>query len=100
MCWSEWPTFKVGWPWEGTFDLSVVVAIQSKVFREAEETRNHRLDGRDPNLRKTNVHTIRSKAIGLWNVPTKRKEKKNIGDRLETSLCLPSPEFWPGRKDQ
>ena len=33
LCSSECPIFDVGWPWEGTFDLSIVVATQQKVFR-------------------------------------------------------------------
>lgn len=32
MCSSEWPTFEVGWPQKGSFDLSVVVVVQWKVF--------------------------------------------------------------------
>lgn len=32
LCASEWPTFQVGWPPEGTFSLDKIKAIKSKVF--------------------------------------------------------------------
>ncbi|XP_062954296.1 uncharacterized protein LOC134378931 [Cynocephalus volans] len=34
FCSSEWPTFGVGWPPEGTFDLSVIFAVKKIVFQE------------------------------------------------------------------
>lgn len=38
LCSSEWPTFEVGWPLEGTTDLPVVLAIQQRVFRAESAT--------------------------------------------------------------
>lgn len=32
FCSSEWPTFNVGWPPEGTFNLSVILQVKSKVM--------------------------------------------------------------------
>lgn len=34
FCSSEWPTFGVGWPPEGTFNLSVIFAVKRIVFQE------------------------------------------------------------------
>lgn len=34
FCSSEWPTFKVGWPPEGAFNLSLVLAVKRIVFQE------------------------------------------------------------------
>ncbi|XP_062932764.1 uncharacterized protein LOC134361693 [Cynocephalus volans] len=34
LCSSEWPTFGVGWPPEGTFNLSVLFAVKKIVFQE------------------------------------------------------------------
>ncbi|XP_062938562.1 uncharacterized protein LOC134390667 [Cynocephalus volans] len=34
FCSSEWPTFGVGWPPEGTFDLTVIFAVKKIVFQE------------------------------------------------------------------
>ena len=34
FCSSEWPTFNVGWPTEGTFDLSVIFAVKEIVFQK------------------------------------------------------------------
>jgi len=33
LCSSEWPTFRVGWPLVGTFDLQVIKAVEERVFR-------------------------------------------------------------------
>ena len=33
LCQLEWPTFGVGWPAEGTFDLPVLFAVQATVYR-------------------------------------------------------------------
>ncbi|XP_060222455.1 uncharacterized protein LOC132647100 isoform X3 [Meriones unguiculatus] len=35
FCSSEWPTFNVGWPPEGTFHLPTVLAVEDKVFQKA-----------------------------------------------------------------
>lgn len=32
FCSSQWPTFGVGWPADGTFDLNVVRAVKQKIF--------------------------------------------------------------------
>ncbi|KAK1338203.1 hypothetical protein QTO34_001317 [Cnephaeus nilssonii] len=34
FCSSEWPTFNIGWPAEGTFDLSVIFAVKEIVFQK------------------------------------------------------------------
>ena len=34
FCASEWPTFGVGWPPEGAFDLSLIAAVRQIVFQE------------------------------------------------------------------
>lgn len=34
LCSSEWPTFGVGWPPEGTFNLSLIFAVKRLVFQE------------------------------------------------------------------
>jgi hypothetical protein len=34
FCTSEWPTFGVGWPPEGAFDLSLMAAVRQIVFQE------------------------------------------------------------------
>ncbi|KAK1327392.1 LOW QUALITY PROTEIN: hypothetical protein QTO34_014196 [Cnephaeus nilssonii] len=34
FCSSEWPTFNIGWPTEGTFDLSVIFAVKDIVFQK------------------------------------------------------------------
>lgn len=34
FCASEWPSFKVGWPPEGTFDLTVIFAVKHLVFQK------------------------------------------------------------------
>ena len=34
FCSSEWPTYNVGWPPEGTLDLTVISAIKDIVFSE------------------------------------------------------------------
>ena len=34
FCASEWPTFGVGWPPEGAFDLSLIAAVRRIVFQE------------------------------------------------------------------
>ncbi|XP_057352794.1 uncharacterized protein LOC130682450 [Manis pentadactyla] len=39
FCTSEWPTFNVGWPPEGTFDLSTLLAVKAVVFQNS--TRGH-----------------------------------------------------------
>ncbi|XP_044895001.1 proline-rich receptor-like protein kinase PERK9 [Felis catus] len=31
-CSSEWPTLSVGWPWDGTFDLSIILQVKTKVM--------------------------------------------------------------------
>ena len=31
---SEWPTFDVGWPPEGTFDLTVIFEVKAIVFQD------------------------------------------------------------------
>lgn len=33
FCSSEWPTFNVGWPAEGTFDLSIIFSVKEIVFQ-------------------------------------------------------------------
>ena len=33
LCFSEWPTFRVGWPPIGTFDLQMIKAVEGRVFR-------------------------------------------------------------------
>ena len=33
FCSAEWPTFHVGWPSEGTFDLGTVHQVRDIVFR-------------------------------------------------------------------
>ena len=30
LCFSKWPTFRVGWPPVGTFDLQVIKAVRGK----------------------------------------------------------------------
>uniref|UniRef100_A0A8C9CQV4 Gag polyprotein n=1 Tax=Phocoena sinus TaxID=42100 RepID=A0A8C9CQV4_PHOSS len=37
FCRSEWPTFGVGWPTEGTFCLPIVLKIKSRVFLPGKE---------------------------------------------------------------
>ena len=32
FCRSEWPTFGVGWPAEGTFCLPIIIKVKSKIF--------------------------------------------------------------------
>ena len=32
LCRSEWPTFGVGWPTEGTFCLPIIAKVESKIF--------------------------------------------------------------------
>lgn len=34
FCSSEWPDFKVGWPPEGTFNLSLVLTVKRIIFQE------------------------------------------------------------------
>lgn len=34
FCASEWPTFDVGWPPEGTFDLTVIFEVKAIVFQD------------------------------------------------------------------
>lgn len=34
FCASEWPTFDVGWPSEGTFDLTVIFEVKAIVFQD------------------------------------------------------------------
>ena len=34
FCASEWPTFDVGWPPEGTFDLTVIFEVKAVVFQD------------------------------------------------------------------
>lgn len=34
FCSSEWPTYNVGWPPEGTLDLTVISAIKNMVFQK------------------------------------------------------------------
>ena len=34
FCASEWPTFGVGWPPKGAFDLSLIAAVRQIVFQE------------------------------------------------------------------
>jgi hypothetical protein len=33
LCSSKWPTFRVGWPPVGTFNLQVIKSIEERVFR-------------------------------------------------------------------
>ena len=33
LCQLEWPTFGVGWPAAGTFDLPILFAVQGTVYR-------------------------------------------------------------------
>lgn len=33
FCRNEWPTFEVGWPREGTFDLDIIRAVERVVFQ-------------------------------------------------------------------
>nr|XP_021520561.1 LOW QUALITY PROTEIN: uncharacterized protein LOC110566968 [Meriones unguiculatus] len=56
FCSSEWPTFKVGWPPEGTFHLPTVLAVE-EFFRKHEGTQIRRpnwdyntAEGREPLL--------------------------------------------------
>lgn len=32
FCTSEWPTFNVGWPRDGTFNINVILKIKEQVF--------------------------------------------------------------------
>ena len=32
FCSAEWPTFNVGWPQDGTFNLDIILQVKSKVF--------------------------------------------------------------------
>ena len=32
FCSAEWPTFNVGWPQDGTFNLSIISQVKSRVF--------------------------------------------------------------------
>jgi hypothetical protein len=32
FCSAEWPTFGVGWPQDGTFNLDIILQVKSKVF--------------------------------------------------------------------
>ncbi|XP_051030437.1 uncharacterized protein LOC127214132 [Phodopus roborovskii] len=32
LCASEWPTFNVGWPHDGTFDLGIILQVKERVF--------------------------------------------------------------------
>lgn len=34
FCSSEWPSFKVGWPPEGAFNLSLIFAVKRIIFQE------------------------------------------------------------------
>lgn len=31
LCTSEWPTFKVGWPAEGTFNINVILQVKERI---------------------------------------------------------------------
>ncbi|CAD7671645.1 unnamed protein product [Nyctereutes procyonoides] len=33
-CISEWPTFDVGWPQEGTFHLPIILQVKNMIFRD------------------------------------------------------------------
>ena len=33
-CMSEWPTFDVGWPREGTFHLPIILQVKAVIFRD------------------------------------------------------------------
>ena len=33
-CISEWPTFDVGWPREGTFHLPIILQVKAVIFRD------------------------------------------------------------------
>ena len=37
LCRSEWPTFGVGWPTEGTFCLPIIAKVKSKIFLPGRE---------------------------------------------------------------
>ncbi|XP_062062406.1 uncharacterized protein LOC133770372 isoform X5 [Lepus europaeus] len=37
FCTSDWPAFNVGWPWDGTFDSSVILQVKSQVCKEGKE---------------------------------------------------------------
>uniref|UniRef100_A0A667HG64 Core shell protein Gag P30 domain-containing protein n=1 Tax=Lynx canadensis TaxID=61383 RepID=A0A667HG64_LYNCA len=37
LCHSEWPTFGVGWPTEGTFCLPIIAKVKSKIFLPGRE---------------------------------------------------------------
>ncbi|XP_078288685.1 uncharacterized protein LOC144612823 [Panthera onca] len=39
LCRSEWPTFGVGWPTEGTFCLPIIAKVKSKIFLPGREGR-------------------------------------------------------------
>lgn len=43
FCASEWPSFKVGWPPEGTFDLTVALPLSTLFSRSQEATRTRSL---------------------------------------------------------
>ena len=32
LCRSEWPTFEVGWPWDGTFNIDCILQVKEQVF--------------------------------------------------------------------
>lgn len=40
-CSLEWPTCGVGWPPEGTFHLSMVLAVEDKMFQKAQRHPEH-----------------------------------------------------------
>ena len=33
-CMSEWPTFDVGWPQEGTFHLPIILQVKAVIFKD------------------------------------------------------------------
>ena len=37
LCQSEWPIFNVGWPAEGTFDLSLIRRMKEVIFKSGRD---------------------------------------------------------------
>ncbi|CAK7292931.1 Gag polyprotein [Vulpes lagopus] len=60
-CISEWPTFGVGWPREGTFHLPIILQVKAVIFRDKLEGHSDQVpyiliwqdDRESPSLAKT-----------------------------------------------
>ena len=41
LCSSEWPTFNVGWPRDGTFNKNVILQVKERVFDKGPVSYTH-----------------------------------------------------------